>query len=276
MPTQKKLLALDVFTYAVGKIKTYIAEQIGEIDFPDISMEKLSTADTGFFSTYQLTVDGTPVGDKINIPKDYVLKNVTIETVETADVPVAGYKVGQKYFDVEFNTKDQSETSTHTYLLAQELVDLYTQGTGISINANNVISVIAQDGTLDVGGISKADYVAFKGAADTFGAAETSDAPATTGNVTVTTTTVSIPSTDVGGTTTSAAITFKYKDTTYGNATASVDGGAAAAAGLMSGADKDNLEALNAAKPDYDAVVTTLGADVELATNSDIDAIFAE
>ena len=48
-----------------------------------------------------------------------------------------------------------------------------------------------------------------------------------------------------------------------GNATAT-SGQTAAAAGLMSGTDKDNL----------DALISTLGNDVALATNADIDALF--
>ena len=97
---------------------------------------KQATADAGYSGTYYLTKDGTAVGDKINIPKDLFVQSVTLKTVTTANNPVNGYKVGDKYIDwVIANSENQ-----HIYLLVSELVDVYTNGNGIVIT-NNSISI---------------------------------------------------------------------------------------------------------------------------------------
>lgn len=284
MPDAKKLLALDVFTYAVGKIKTYIADQIGDIEFPEVTMEKLTTADTGYFSTYQLKVGNTAVGDKINIPKDYVLKSVSLNTVATADTPVTGYTVGQKYFDFVFNTKDQTETDTHTYLLAQDLVDVFTGGTGIEVTSANVINLLAQNATSasdanapDVGGVTKADYVAFKGSLASITAPTETAPTADSGkNETINTKTHTFTTATAGGTAGSSVTVTEYY-ATYGEAVAAdTANNITAKSGLMTGGEKANLAALQSAKSGYDAIVTLLGADVELATTSDIDALFED
>lgn len=107
-----------------------------------ISVVKDATAETGYASTYHVTVDGTNVGAAINIPKDFVIKSASLETVTTADVPYSGAQVGDKYIDLVVNTVDASETATHIYLPVNDLVDVYTQGDGISVSAQNVISVV--------------------------------------------------------------------------------------------------------------------------------------
>ena len=95
--------------------------------------------------------------------------------------------------------------------------------------------------------------------------AGTATAGTAVGNVTPYTQTITVASTDVGGTATADAFHFDLQWKEYGNATPSVEGGAAAAAGLMSGTDKDNL----------DAIVENLGTDLGYATNADVDALFA-
>ena len=115
-------------------------------DVLSYTIKKQTTAESGFFATYQLfSVDTdsteTAVGAKINIPKDFLVKSATIETCETADVPVAGLVPGDKYIDFVVNTVDSSETASHIYLPVQDLVDIYTSGNGITVGADNVISV---------------------------------------------------------------------------------------------------------------------------------------
>lgn len=76
----------------------------------------------------------------INIPYDYVIKNVTIETCNTLNTPVNGYQIGDKYLNFVINTKNNDVTDEHLYVNLQELVSAYTAGAGIDIT-NNVISV---------------------------------------------------------------------------------------------------------------------------------------
>lgn len=149
--------------------KAYTDEKVGDIVVPEYSIVKSETPEDGYAASYNLTKDGTATGTTINIPKDYLVKSGSIKTVDTADTPVAGYKVGDKYIDFVVNSVDGEGNESHLYLLVSELVDAYTAGAGIEISADNVVSIIAQDGTKEVGGITDEDYAEFKGAVTTAG-----------------------------------------------------------------------------------------------------------
>lgn len=106
------------------------------------SMVKDATATTGMFATYHLTADGVNTGTAIDIPKDFLVKSATLETVVTADVPYQGAQVGDKYIDFVINAKDASETAEHIYLPVNDLVDVYTGSNAIDVSNANVISLI--------------------------------------------------------------------------------------------------------------------------------------
>jgi len=89
-----------------------------------VTVEKQATADTGYFATYVVKQNGSQVGSKINIPKDYLVKSGSVKTCTTADVPVQGYVVGDKYIDFVVNTKDSSGSDEHFYILVSDLVDV--------------------------------------------------------------------------------------------------------------------------------------------------------
>lgn len=114
----------------------------------EYSIQKLGTAESGYSATYQLTKDGTKVGDSINIPKDLVVESGSVKTCETADEPVVGYKLGDKYIDLVLaNSNDE-----HIYILVSDLVDVYTAGEGIKITGNVIsvdTSVVATQEDLD-------------------------------------------------------------------------------------------------------------------------------
>ena len=110
------------------------AESAGEITLTSAS----GSGDT--LTTYTLSQGGEQVG-VINIPKDYLVRSATIETVETADEPYAGAEVGDKYIDFVINTTDASETAQHIYLPVNDLVDAYTAGNGLALS-NNEFSVV--------------------------------------------------------------------------------------------------------------------------------------
>ena len=105
------------------------------------------TADTGYLKTYKLQANTGASGAyvdvsgaaNINIPKDFLVKSATLETVATADSPVAGYAVGDKYIDFVINTKDTAEGSavdSHIYLNVKDLFNPYTNGNGIELTGN--------------------------------------------------------------------------------------------------------------------------------------------
>ena len=109
---------------------------------------KQASADEGYAATYQLFKDSTAVGDKINIPKDFLVKGASIKTVTTADQPYEGAKVGDKYIDFEINVKSGSATTEHLYLPVQELVDAYVgDNQGIVLGANNTFSLKIKTGS---------------------------------------------------------------------------------------------------------------------------------
>lgn len=121
-----------------------------------VTVEKQTTAETGYAATYVVKQNNAQVGEKINIPKDWLLKNVTIKTCTEADKPEIGYKVGDRYFDFEFNVKDGGEEiTTHTYLKVEEMYDAYESGSlatdAVVIvvdNDNNTISATVTDKTI--------------------------------------------------------------------------------------------------------------------------------
>lgn len=90
---------------------------------------------------------------EINIPKDFLVKSASVETVATADTPYTGAQVGDKYLDFVINSKAGDETASHVYLPVNELVDVYTGGNGVNVNNSNVISLdLAADGGLELVG----------------------------------------------------------------------------------------------------------------------------
>ena len=106
-----------------------------------VTVEKQTSAESGYAATYVVKQNNQQVGVKINIPKDFLVKSGTVETCTTADSPVAGYVVGDKYLDFVVNTISYDGTDTHIYILVKDLVDVYTGGNGIDVSNSNVISV---------------------------------------------------------------------------------------------------------------------------------------
>lgn len=119
----------------------------------EYTIAKLETATAGYLATYQLQKDGTGVGEKINIPKDYLVKSAEVKT-STGDEDPSGFPAGTKYIDFTVNTYDTqagSGTESHIYLNVADLVDVYTSGSGandavkIAISSDNKISATVTD-----------------------------------------------------------------------------------------------------------------------------------
>ena len=131
-------------TIKLAHLKSLAQKMKGELDgltAPEYTVVKQGTAEEGFFSTYYLTKDGAQVGEKINIPKDFLVNSADIFEVETADQPYAGARVGDLYIDFVINSKNADDTASHVYLPVNELVDAYTGGNGITITPQNEVSV---------------------------------------------------------------------------------------------------------------------------------------
>lgn len=129
------------------------------------SIVKDATATSGYAATYHLTADGVNTGTAIDIPKDFLVKSASVETVTVADQPYTGAQVGDKYIDFVINAKDASATDEHLYLPVNDLVDVYTAGNGINVSNSNVISAVVNSSNangLSVGanGLAMATVVA--------------------------------------------------------------------------------------------------------------------
>ena len=137
-----KLTKLGHLKELANKIKSDYATkaELQAIQIPEYSVAKQATAEAGFLSTYYLTKDGAQVGEKINIPKDFLVNSADIKEVETADQPYEGAAIGDLYIDFVINSKTADDTASHVYLPVNELVDAYTGGNGIEVSAQNVIS----------------------------------------------------------------------------------------------------------------------------------------
>lgn len=96
------------------------------LDGKTVTVEEQATAESGYIKTYVVKQGGTQVGSKINIPKDYLVKSATMGTCATANSPVQGFAVGDKYLDFVINTKDNTGTDEHIYINVKDLVDTYT------------------------------------------------------------------------------------------------------------------------------------------------------
>ena len=105
------------------------------------TITRLGTPTSGYLASYQLYKNSTAVGDVINIPKDYLVKSGEVKSCTTANSPVSGYKVGDKYIDFVINTAAGDGNTSHIYLLVSDLVDTYTGGNGINISNQNVVSI---------------------------------------------------------------------------------------------------------------------------------------
>ena len=170
-----KLVKLGHLKELATKIKTDYATkaELQAIEIPEYSITKQAAAESGYFATYQLTKDGAQVGEKINIPKDFLVNSADIKTVETANQPYDGAAVGDLYIDFVINSKDADATASHVYLPVNELVDAYTGGNGIEVSASNVIS--AKIDTANGLGVTAAGFKLDVATASTAGAMSAAD-----------------------------------------------------------------------------------------------------
>ena len=137
-----KLVKLGHLKELATKIKTEYATkaELQAIQIPEYSIVKQGTAESGYLSTYYLTKGGEQVGEKINIPKDFLVNSADILEVEEENQPYDGAQVRDLYIDFVINSKGADDTATHIYLPVNELVDAYTGGNGIEVSTANVIS----------------------------------------------------------------------------------------------------------------------------------------
>lgn len=153
-----KLLTLDQFQTSMNSFADKCdARFMKKGEGAVYTIKKQDTAESGFFATYQLfsvVEDGDDVatGAKINIPKDYLVTDVTQTplTVTAADKAAGGifennddFAEGDKYIRFTVNVKDADKVeNTYMYINLKSLVDEYHGGNGIELDSDtNTFSV---------------------------------------------------------------------------------------------------------------------------------------
>lgn len=142
----------------------------------EVTVEKQSSAEEGYAHTYVIKQNNSQVGQKINIPKDFLVKSATLQTVETANQPQNGFAVGDKYIDFVVNTTDGTGTAQHIYLNVKDLVDVYSadEATLTLDSSTNTFSIKA--GTIPIASSTATDIqmdgVQSAGVATTFARAD--------------------------------------------------------------------------------------------------------
>ena len=107
-----------------------------------VTVEKQTTAESGYAATYVVKQDNTQVGSKINIPKDFLVKSAELKTSTANNSPETGFSSGDKYIDFVVNATDGTGTDSHIYLNVKDLVDIYTADeTTLTLSNNNQFSI---------------------------------------------------------------------------------------------------------------------------------------
>lgn len=161
--TKKKLSELEVKLKKHARIARQYTDD--KLVASKVYLIEQATAETGYLKTYILAEGvsaeagvvasgaGKNLIGKINIPKDFLVKSATVETVATNDSPYTGAVAGDKYLDFVINSKDNDATASHVYLPVNDLVDVYTGGNGVTVSNSNVISLdIDANGGLELTG----------------------------------------------------------------------------------------------------------------------------
>ena len=110
-----------------------------------IGLEEVPPAEDNILKSFRIT-QGLQQNQRVvgtfNIPRDFLLKNVSIETARAGNSQ--NIPAGHKYFDFTFNTKNSNANATvsHIYLDVNDLVDVYTaDNTTLLLNNQNVFSI---------------------------------------------------------------------------------------------------------------------------------------
>lgn len=121
-----------------GKV---LKDAIDNIDTSDknITITKQTVADTGDASTYVISQGGVPISPKINIPFDKNVETFEVLVCETADEPITGLEVGDKYIDLGVIT---ASGVIHRYINLHDFENRYEgDEVTITLSADNVLSI---------------------------------------------------------------------------------------------------------------------------------------
>lgn len=118
-----------------------------------VTVEKQTTADTGYAHTYVVKQNGSQVGSKINIPKDLLLQSATKEVVGSTPTTLEtenNLVTGDTYLKFIVNTEDDDNATT-LIVPINDLVEntVYTAGNGLTLSSGE-FSIANGDITLSM------------------------------------------------------------------------------------------------------------------------------
>ena len=94
------------------------------LDSKTVTVEKATSNIGDNVARYTIKQGGTALTNGvIDIPRDFLVKSGEVKTCSTANSPVSGYLVGDKYLDFVINSKDGGANDTHMYVLVKDLVE---------------------------------------------------------------------------------------------------------------------------------------------------------
>ena len=123
-------------------LKDILEELLDDMEYGgDITIEKQTTPNTGMAATYVLKKNGVALNPKIDIPDVMVerLLNISLKTCATANNPLQGLNVGDKYLDFRIFASDNSED--HLYVKLTDLMDVYVADESTLTLNNNQFKV---------------------------------------------------------------------------------------------------------------------------------------
>ena len=94
-----------------------------------VTIEKATSNIDGNLARYTIKQGGSAIaGGTIDVPKDYLVKSATVQTVgatgaKTANELGTGFTTGDKYMDFVINTKSNDGTDEHMYINVKDLVE---------------------------------------------------------------------------------------------------------------------------------------------------------
>lgn len=135
-----KHTTLEQLKKLAQRTKTELTILEGKIG--DYGLTKLEIAEDGYLATYQLTKDGTPTGDKINIPKDLLVKSASVKEVTEAGQPYEGAAVGDKYIDLVINSVEGDANESHVYLAVKDLGGSVTVDTATDAEVDAMLTEV--------------------------------------------------------------------------------------------------------------------------------------
>lgn len=112
-----------------------------------VTLEKQSTAETGYAATYVISQGGTALTPKINIPKDFLLQAASLETVGSTPTTLeSGHSLttGDMYLKFVVNTSNSETGATTLVIPVNDLLDgvMYdADNSTLELSAGNVFSI---------------------------------------------------------------------------------------------------------------------------------------